>query len=47
MVQGTNEMIVYPLESSKIVSKLAGISTKSQGIHKQGITVASLGLLIK
>ena len=38
-------MIVYPIESSKIVSKLSEVSTKSetksQRIHKQGGTVSS------
>jgi len=27
-------LIVYPLKSSKIVSKLSGVSTKSQRMHK-------------
>ena len=35
---GTNGMI-HSLESSKIILKLSGISTKSQGMHKQGIIV--------
>ena len=30
MVWGTNGMMVYPLQSSKIVSKLSGVSKKSK-----------------
>ena len=41
MVWGTNGMMVYPLESFKIISKLSGVSTMSQRMHKQGIAVAS------
>ena len=33
-------LCIYPLESSKIVNKLSGVSTKSY-MHKQGIMVAS------
>ena len=32
-----NGMMVYPLGSSKIVSKLSGVSTKSQRMHKQDV----------
>ena len=36
-VVGTNGMMIYPLQSSKIISKLSGVPT---GSHKQGNTVA-------
>ena len=29
-------MMVYPLESTKMVSKLSEVSVKSQGMHRQG-----------
>ena len=32
---GTNGMMVYPLESAKIVSKLSGLSTSLRGCAKE------------
>jgi len=32
-----NGMMINPLESSKIISNLSGVSTKSQGMHKQDV----------
>ena len=37
MVWGTIWMMVYPLESSKIVIELSKVSTKSQRMHKQDV----------
>ena len=32
---------LYPLKLFKIISKLSGVYTKSQRMHKQGITASS------
>ena len=37
MVWGTNGIMVNPFESSKIVSKLSGVSKRSQRMHKLDI----------